>query len=165
MPIATATYRRHKLQHREPSRRCARHHRDAQLLVEIRRVWYDSFGGVYGSKKVWEQLAANRLPPRCTVERLMRGAVLRGVVRGAVTRTTIGDAPATGRHRARLGGPSVAVLQRCSPVSRQRIESSPIATRARGHDKDHPHRTFAQFRGGSGFLSTSAPSSLRKSPL
>jgi transposase InsO family protein len=95
LPIAPATYRRHKLQQREPSRRCARHHRDTQLLSEIRRVWDDSFGGVYGSKKVWEQLGREQIRvARCTVERLMRGAGLRGVVRGAVTRTTMGDAPA-----------------------------------------------------------------------
>ena len=94
LPIAPATYRRHKLQHREPSRRCARHHRDTQLLREIRRVWDASFGGVYGSKKVWEQLGREQIQAaRCTVERLMRGAGLRGVVRGAVTRTTIGDTP------------------------------------------------------------------------
>jgi transposase InsO family protein len=96
LPIAPATYRRHKLQQREPSRRCARHHRDTHLLIEIRRVWDDSFGGVYGSKKVWEQLGRDQIPAaRCTVERLMRAAGLRGVVRGAVTRTTQGDGPTT----------------------------------------------------------------------
>ena len=51
---------------------------------------------MYGSKKVWEQLDREQIPAaRCTVERLMRRAGLRGVVRGAMTRTTIGEAPAT----------------------------------------------------------------------
>jgi putative transposase len=96
LPIAPATYYTHKLHHRDPSRQCARRRRDRELAVEIRRVWEDSFGGVYGSKKVWEQLDREQIPAaRCTVERLMRRAGLRGVVRGATTRTTIGDVPAT----------------------------------------------------------------------
>ena len=94
LPIAPATYYRHTRQQRDPSQRCERRRRDTQLLVEIRRVWDANFQ-VYGSKKVWEQLDREQiLAARCTVERLMRRAGLRGVVRGATTRTTIGDTPA-----------------------------------------------------------------------
>jgi len=96
LPIAPATYYTHKAQQRDPSRQCTRGHRDAELTVEIQRVWDQNFA-VYGSRKVWEQLDREQIPAaRCTVERLMRRAGLRGVVRGATTRTTSGgDVPAT----------------------------------------------------------------------
>ena len=94
LPIAPATYYSHKLQQRDPSRQCARRQRDERLAIEIRRVWNANFQ-VYGSKKVWEQLDREDIPvARCTVERLMRRTGLRGAVRGAVARTTIGDGPA-----------------------------------------------------------------------
>ena len=61
----------------------------------VARVHGDNYG-VYGARKVWLQL--NRERPvgaapvaRCTVERLMGNLGLRGVVRGKVKRTTIGD--------------------------------------------------------------------------
>ena len=50
---------------------------------------------VYGADKVWRQLAREGVTvARCTVERLMRRLGLRGVVRGKVVRTTVGDARA-----------------------------------------------------------------------
>lgn len=59
--------------------------------MEIRRV-YDENYGVYGARKVWLQLNREGIPTaRCTVERLMRTAGLRGAVRGKVKRTTIAD--------------------------------------------------------------------------
>src|SRR5215216_5684237 len=95
LPIAPATYYTHKLQQRDPSRQSTRRRRDATLTIDIRRVWDANFQ-VYGSRKVWEQLDREQIPAaRCTVERLMRRAGLRGVVRGATTRTTIGDVPVT----------------------------------------------------------------------
>jgi transposase InsO family protein len=43
---------------------------------------------VYGADKVWKQLRRENLAvARCTVERLMRGAGLRGVIRGKSVRT------------------------------------------------------------------------------
>jgi putative transposase len=70
----------------------ARERRDDGLKAEIRRVWEENFG-VYGADKVWAQLKREGTPAaRCTVERLMRGLGLRGVVRGkARARTTLGD--------------------------------------------------------------------------
>ncbi len=73
---------------REPT---PREQREEALLVEIRRVHRDNFA-VYGARKVW--LALNRegiAVARCTVERLMRTADLRGVVRGKVKKTTVAD--------------------------------------------------------------------------
>ena len=50
---------------------------------------------VYGADKVWRQLGREGLAvARCTVERLMRRQGLRGVMRGKVVRTTIGDSKA-----------------------------------------------------------------------
>ena len=51
---------------------------------------------VYGADKVWKQLNREGIfIARCTVERLMRHLGLRGVRRGKVVRTTVGDAKAS----------------------------------------------------------------------
>lgn len=50
---------------------------------------------VYGADKVWRQMNREGIAvARCTVERLMHRLGLRGVCRGKVVRTTIGDANA-----------------------------------------------------------------------
>ena len=73
----------------------ARSIRDAELLVEIRRVHRASRGGLYGARKVHAQLVREGVSvARCTVERLMRAAGLQGVRRGKTVRTTIPDAGA-----------------------------------------------------------------------
>jgi transposase InsO family protein len=57
----------------------------------VERVWKENFG-VYGARKVWRQLLREGFDvARCTVERLMRGMGLRGVVRGRKVKTTIPD--------------------------------------------------------------------------
>jgi putative transposase len=85
---------------RPPSRRAQR---DEQVLGEVRRVWSERrLGrGVYGARKVYEQLqrdhAAGRLPEgvgpvaRCTVERLMRAHGMAGARRGRGPVTTRPD--------------------------------------------------------------------------
>ena len=91
LQIAPSGYWRHAAQRREPQRRCARAIRDEALLPQIERVWSSNMR-VYGADKVWRQLAREGTPvARCTVERLMRRAGLRGVMRGKVVRTTISD--------------------------------------------------------------------------
>ena len=66
--------------------------RDAQLIVDIQRVWEGPGRCRYGGDKVWRQLGVEgTFLARCTVERLMGVAGLVGVSRGAVGRTTIGD--------------------------------------------------------------------------
>jgi len=68
-----------------PARAC----RDAALTAEITRVFKEN-GEVYGARKVWLELRREHIGcARCTVERLMRAAGLRGVRRGRRTRTTI----------------------------------------------------------------------------
>jgi putative transposase len=64
------------------------------LTPHIERVWKANMQ-VYGADKVWRQLArAGMRVARCTVERLMRRLGLRGVMRGKIVRTTIGDSKA-----------------------------------------------------------------------
>ena len=82
LPIAPATYWRHKAQQADPTKRSARAQRDDVLKAEIRRVW-DANEQVYGAEKVWRQLRREAIPAaRCTVERLMKALDLRGAVRG-----------------------------------------------------------------------------------
>jgi len=92
LQIAPSTYYAVKTRQREPS---ARAQRDAELVVEIRRV-YEQSKGLYGARKVWWQLRLDGIEvARCTVERLMRQAGLEGVRRGRRRRTTICDEQAS----------------------------------------------------------------------
>ncbi len=85
--IAPNSYHAHKK--RPPSKRALR---DAELKVEIGRV-YDANMFVYGAAKIWAQLNTEGIGvARCTVERLMREMGLSGNRRGkAWTVTTEGD--------------------------------------------------------------------------
>lgn len=69
----------------------ARALRDAQLVEQIERVFWDrSKGrGISGARKVWRLLARDDIEvARCTVERLMRQQGLRGIRRGKQFVTT-----------------------------------------------------------------------------
>jgi transposase InsO family protein len=91
LPIAPSTYYEQRARKADPSRLPDRAKRDAALMVEIKRVWYEN-RKVYGARKIWYQLHREDFPvARCTVERLMRQMGLRGVVRGKKVRTTISD--------------------------------------------------------------------------
>lgn len=82
--IALSTYYAAKA--RPPS---ARTRRDADLTVEIRRVHEDNYG-VYGARKVHAELVREGISiARCTIERLMRAARLRGISRAKGPRTTV----------------------------------------------------------------------------
>lgn len=95
LQIAPSGYRRHAAQQRIPELRCARAKQDATLLPQIHQVWQNNMQ-VYGADKVWHQLNREGVAvARCTVERLMRLSNLRGVRRGKVVRTTIGDKAVT----------------------------------------------------------------------
>ena len=94
LQVAPSAYRRHAALRREPHKRCARAQRDEMLMPQIERVWQANMQ-VYGADKVWRQLAREGVVvARCKVERLMRRLGLRGVMRGKVVRTTVGDAKA-----------------------------------------------------------------------
>ena len=94
MQIAPSCYRRHCARQRNPALCCKRAQRDAILAPHIQRVWQANMQ-VYGADKVWHQMQREGFAvARCTVERLMRHLGLRGVRRGKVVRTTVGDANA-----------------------------------------------------------------------
>jgi putative transposase len=66
----------------------ARTVRDSNLVDRIEEV-HEANYGVYGARKVWHELHRQDLPvARCTVERLMRTAGLRGLLRDKSPRTT-----------------------------------------------------------------------------
>ena len=76
----------------------ARSRRDSELTEMIKKIHQENYG-VYGARKIWHELHRRGVPaPRCTVERLMRAAGLRGLLRDKSPRTTR-PAPETGRPR------------------------------------------------------------------
>ncbi|MFJ7905380.1 IS3 family transposase [Streptomyces sp. NPDC096198] len=82
-PIAPSTY--YAARNRSPS---ARSLRDEETTEEIRRIHKANYG-VYGARKVHAALMREGFTvARCTVERLMRAAGLRGVIRAKSPRTT-----------------------------------------------------------------------------
>ena len=98
LPIAPSTYFRVRALQHDQGKRSARAKRDDALRVLIRRVYEESFGGVYGPRKVWKQLRREgHNVARCTVERLMREMGLAGVVRGRAWRITTQSQPALDR--------------------------------------------------------------------
>jgi transposase InsO family protein len=98
LPIAPSTYFRIRAQEQDAGKRSARAKRDDELRVLIRRVYEESFGGVYGPRKVWRQLRREgHHVARCTVERLMCEMGLAGVVRGRAWKVTTQSQPALDR--------------------------------------------------------------------
>jgi len=91
LPIAPSTYYEHAARGRDPDRLPTRSKRDAELRVEVDRVWHEN-RQVYGVRKVWKQLnREGHRVARCTVARLMRDMGLQGVVRGRKVKTTVPD--------------------------------------------------------------------------
>jgi len=91
LPIAPSTYHAHAAGRADPEKLSTRARRDMTLKPEIARVFAENFE-VYGVRKVWRQLQRENFDvARCTVERLMRGMGLQGVIRGKPVRTTISD--------------------------------------------------------------------------
>jgi putative transposase len=75
----------------------ARARSDAELIVQIERVFWDrKLGrGISGARKVWRLLRREGIVvARCTVERLMREQGLRGIRRGKQFVTTKADSAA-----------------------------------------------------------------------
>lgn len=98
LPIAPSTYFRVRAQQQDERTRSARATRDDALRVLIQRVYDESFGGVYGPRKVWRQLRREgHSVARCTVERLMREMGLAGAVRGRAWKITTQSQPALDR--------------------------------------------------------------------
>ena len=94
MQVAPSGYWRYAVQQRNPALHCAHAQRDDVLSVRTERVWQANLH-VYGADKVWRELRREGTDvARSTVERLMRKAGLRGVMRGKVVRTKIADTKA-----------------------------------------------------------------------
>jgi putative transposase len=92
LAIAPSTY--YAAKSRPPSKRSLS---DAATLVRIAAVHRDNYG-VYGARKVHAELnRQGQRVARCTVERLMRQAGLRGISRAKGPRTTIAGAGPDGR--------------------------------------------------------------------
>ena len=92
MQIAPSTY--YAAKNHTPS---ARELRDGELATEITRVHTENLG-VYGARKVFNELQREGTTvARCTVERLMRTAGLRGIPREKTRKTTFGDGAETPR--------------------------------------------------------------------
>ena len=90
LPIAPSLYYEHKAREADPTRLPPRLARDRALLREIRRVYEENFRA-YGARKVWRQLGREgQVVARCTVERLMHGLGLQGVVRGRSEERRVG---------------------------------------------------------------------------
>ena len=84
LPIAPSTYHAHAAKRADPSRLPDRIRRDADLKVEIRRVFEENFR-VYGVRKIWRQLRREGFSAaRCTVARLMRDMGLQGAIRASL---------------------------------------------------------------------------------
>jgi len=91
LPIAPSTYYAHKGCEADIDKRSDRARRDAELMIEIHRVYTENFC-VYGARKVWRQLRREGFKvARCTVERLMGKLGIQGVVRGKGYKTTVPD--------------------------------------------------------------------------
>lgn len=91
LPITPSTYHDHVAERADPEKLSARAKRDEILKPEIARVFAENFE-VYGARKVWRQLKReSRDVARCTVERLMHGMGLHGVIRGKHVKTTVSD--------------------------------------------------------------------------
>jgi putative transposase len=91
LQIAPSTWHEHARRKADPSRLPARARRDAELSVQIRRVFFENVG-VYGVRKVWRQLIREGIGvARCTVARLMKAMNLQGVIRGRRRKTTVSD--------------------------------------------------------------------------
>lgn len=66
----------------------ARSRRDEKLTALIKQIHAENYG-VYGARKIWHELLRRGVRvARCTVERLMREAGLRGLLRDKSPRTT-----------------------------------------------------------------------------
>lgn len=89
--IAPSTYHANAAKRADPETLSPRAKRDIVLRPEIARVINENFE-VYGVRNVWRQMVREGFGvARCTVERLMRGMGLRGVIRGKSVRTTVSD--------------------------------------------------------------------------
>ena len=91
LQIAQSTYYERRAIGRDPERASARAKSDADLCIKIDAAWQDN-RKLYGARKIWHVLRREGEDvARCTVERLMRGLGIKGVLRGKKVITTNPD--------------------------------------------------------------------------
>ena len=91
LQIAQSTYYERRAIARDPDRASARAKSDSALSTKIDAAWQDN-RNLYGARKIWHVLRREgEEVARCTVERLMRAAGKKGVVRGKKVITTQPD--------------------------------------------------------------------------
>jgi transposase InsO family protein len=91
LQFAPSTYYDRRAIARDPDRASVRARSDAALSVKIDAAWEDN-RKLYGARKIWHVLRRDGEDvARCTVERLMRGLGIKGVVRGKKIVTTNPD--------------------------------------------------------------------------
>jgi hypothetical protein len=92
LQIAPSCYQRHAASQRNLMLCSALEQRYTLLAQNIQRVWQANVQ-VYGADKIWHEMRREGIAVAlCIVERLMKRLGLRGVWRGKVVRTTIGQA-------------------------------------------------------------------------
>jgi hypothetical protein len=80
LPIVPSTYHDHLAKGADPVKLSARAWQDMALKPDISRVFAENVE-VYGLRKVWRQMHREGFSiARCTVERLMQGMELQGVI-------------------------------------------------------------------------------------
>ena len=91
LQFAPSTYYDRRAIALDPERASTRAKSDAALSVKIDAAW-DANRKLYGTRKIWHVLRRQgEDAARCTVERLMRGMGIKGVVRGKKVITTNPD--------------------------------------------------------------------------
>lgn len=114
--IAPSTYYEQKAREANRLRLPRRLLRDGELREEIERVWKQNHS-VYGARKVWLQRKRQGFDvARCTVERLMAQAGLRGAVRGRGFKRTAGSWAGVCRTRFAVTWRSMRSSKRCTRV-------------------------------------------------
>ena len=94
LAIAPSGYYTYRARLVDPTQRPARAQRDDVLREQLQHVWEHN-RGVYGVRKVWQQvLRDGETVARCTVARFIAAEGLRGVTRGQRHHTTIADTTA-----------------------------------------------------------------------
>lgn len=91
LPIAPATYSKHRAKRADPARLSGRAKSNEALRPKIKRV-FDANWQVYGVRKIWRQLRREGFDvARCTVARLMKSMGIQGIIRGKPNKTTLPD--------------------------------------------------------------------------
>jgi transposase InsO family protein len=91
LQFAPSTYYDRRAIARDPDRASARAKSDAAMSLKIGAAWEDN-RKLYGARKIWHVLRRDGEDvARCTVERLMHGLGIKGVVRGKKVITTNPD--------------------------------------------------------------------------